>query len=648
MDLFLVLTVSGDVLDYKSLLMYLYKTFDQTLQRLRATKTAQRMCQIRGQSSSDWKNVNLTIYVDELYQFGATFARFLYKTSSFGVIRIVGKSFGQNCPFPLFVQAFQSFNKSNIIEAVLHIAFDTKKFDRAPMWCRDDVVSVMGKEPSLEYFVSCIPGFGNFYFYLPIEDPARLSEVMQLGAIKFYSSVAKHMKDNKITPFESPEIGNALLMDGFSDCFFQGRNTFKQYTRFLQDLEMAESVISSISSSKNNHYARCELLFNVNNLSHATIEKIGRESVAIFKSLKIPRLICFFQVRELQRVFEKNARPCINRIREELFKWHRAQLLSEKYVISRLRYLDVIGSEAILCMMFRGSVISTFGHERHDNKLCKHIGMIPSNFKTFRAPDIFRPSMNLKLCNSMVSVGNTEALIPYFYKKLFIPGVFNYIDLIGLLNAQDWDLAADMLIQFSVFVFCKPAARKQSQSLSVQQTHTLTRTSNIRILSSTSCLDWLSHGSSLSMQWILQEVLQSLNIAGKAHEFNDVFSRRTDEFLLQEKSYLCVPLENSVQFGVFIPYSSINPHTFPIAVQIAEDFLRPKKSVNIRTLNHRLTVVYMRSINLISADSRKNVDLDILCNLICDPFLDSSTIAALECSSTRKLLAYPLVQYDAF
>jgi len=242
------------------------KALAQTFENVCGTETCRQNIQnIDCEFNTKGESVNKCIYVCDFDIVGRKFSHYLHLLCEEEALSYFfhGYSFGQCAKLSSFLFHLEhSLNVNKANEVIIHLAMDSLNSNHIKFWNREELVKVMNRNPSYEYFPTAIPGHGNFYFTNPMKPAGN----RVISSIKFYNEINKHVHNHKIQPFKRSSIGDFLWSESqnlLQTKFKPNQKIAKSLcSRFLRQTELLKRLQNLDSHP---YYCRLEFVISLRN-----------------------------------------------------------------------------------------------------------------------------------------------------------------------------------------------------------------------------------------------------------------------------------------------------------------------------------------------------------------------------------------------
>lgn len=325
------------------------------------------------------------VLIDDVHAFGLSFSSRLEtvvdENADLDGFRFVLMGIGQNTDADYMLQnVLNQFRLEYVEEMVIHVAMDVHKPRRAIFWKRDVLESKKPGNLTGSYFPLLMKGAGNFYYTRNTAEFGRQpNQQPSIRMIKFYGAALKDVHRLRNPPFQKSCIGNSLWNTMFSD---YGGNL--ELEGFPLGLEVYRNNVKNLVTHR---HIQCRAEFIVSTLN--PLNDAGRKSVELAKAdffaneynlesgFKVLKMI------EVKDQVELYLEPALKTIELELQKCidiHYQREADTIYTISVEQYHTIAAAEAIASFFTYGIAVSIRGEKRHNNELCKMIGLQQRDF----------------------------------------------------------------------------------------------------------------------------------------------------------------------------------------------------------------------------------------------------------------------------
>ena len=273
---------------------------------------------------------------------------------------LIGDTGYSTCATQFLAQVVPQFNLSCCEEVVIHFAYDISVENNFIFWRYAELKKKVPFKLTSLYFPGAFTGCANLYFF-----NQNISGQTNIGLLKFYSDVFKHVHNTGTAPFSSSEIGDFLLKNFFSPLSVIN----KTVDRFQREIQS----INRLCGTSHSGYARLECT-----VSHRPSKTNLTENVV--NELEIlAEKVSYAYIQE-ENIFIAKKQDILDHFNKYVLSWTLLlenkiqQFLNKEY--DCLKNIEqVYAAEAILCFFVYGNSKSVTGFRKHNNRLCDDVGL---------------------------------------------------------------------------------------------------------------------------------------------------------------------------------------------------------------------------------------------------------------------------------
>jgi len=368
----LIFTSENAYVSFSYLISVIITGINASIERLKQTETHHAwISKTQPKFQQSQKNGQFIVYPDDLISFGNNLLVHCHEKLSNQLngyknsYLLIGDT-GYSCSASEFCkQIGTQFSFTNCLEVVIHFAYDIYVDNQCVFWSYESLKKNVPYKFTSAYFPAAITGCGNLYFF-----NENISGETNVGLLKFYSEVFKHVHNTTIKPFSSSEIGNFLLKNFFN----RSAVINKTLERFQQQLELITRLCENFEGG----YARIESTVShrpINQIpSHQILQELENLGQRLAQAYIQDNNLFFASKEDVCEHFKKYVVSSTQLLTETLNLFERRDFACFNKIKS------VYAAEAILCFFVYGSSQSIHSSKKHNNRLCEDLGLTKKKF----------------------------------------------------------------------------------------------------------------------------------------------------------------------------------------------------------------------------------------------------------------------------
>lgn len=349
------------------------------------TQTAKHNLQFLLQDVRPEQNVEFAIYPSDLVltmnKLIANFQNTLAEDPELPrdlVVTAFISNMGQSMALPLIMDKFNNIVQSNLLQCVVHVAYDIHLEKHTAFWRIEDVTQSMQYVPDTCYYAAGLATIANMVYKRQKKSVNKLPA--NIPKLQLYTQFLRNYKNLNPRPFYKPGYADLLLSlstASASGCLPNADAVqlyIDQCMMLLRDLEKLTEQPSS--------GARCEVVIRKENCTEDTIQDLvaQAESYCEIRNLISTKHIEFLTHHRLRSHMREYYEPALRTILRNLSNYQNS---AASYNLELVDYSSVLASEAIIGFYMCGVAVATSGYQqsrRHDPSLCKDIGLVQTAF----------------------------------------------------------------------------------------------------------------------------------------------------------------------------------------------------------------------------------------------------------------------------